>query len=225
MYLLILIILIQTLSVSAQGIAINTAGLTPDSSAILDVSSSSKGLLTPRMTSSQRTAIINPATGLLVFQTDSPSGFWYYDSIWVQLNTGGGGSPSSGAIELVYNDESTSTYNANSPGGTTILKSWVLPDNSYSKIIIEAEGGIRVGANGGGSNSGYVSILIGGISYRTAEFIRPVHDYESWTIPYSVKFVKTQQTSLNIEIQAQLNLGGATNGTITVKGFRVYGVN
>jgi hypothetical protein len=56
-------------------VGIGTA--TPDASAALDVSSSSKGLLIPQMTQAQRLGINKPATGLLVQQTDAPAGFYY----------------------------------------------------------------------------------------------------------------------------------------------------
>lgn len=58
----------------------------PNASAQLDISSNSKGLLTPRMTATQRTGISNPATGLLVYQTDGNTGFYYYNgSSWIDL--------------------------------------------------------------------------------------------------------------------------------------------
>jgi hypothetical protein len=66
---------------------------TPDGSAMLDVTSTTKGFLAPRMTETQRNAISSPATGLLVYQTDGTTGFYYYDgSSWTQV----GGSASSG---------------------------------------------------------------------------------------------------------------------------------
>jgi len=66
--------------------SINTTGNAPDASAILDVQSTSKGMLVPRMTAAQRNAISNPATGLLVFDT-STDGFWFFDgSIWQNLS-------------------------------------------------------------------------------------------------------------------------------------------
>lgn len=72
----------------AQNIGINASGTTPDASAMLDIESTNKGMLIPRMTESQRTAISSPATGLLVYQTDNIDGFWYFDgAIWVSLNS------------------------------------------------------------------------------------------------------------------------------------------
>lgn len=51
----------------------------PDQSAVLDISSPNKGLLMPRMSSQQRNSIQNPAKGLIVYQTDMLSGFYFYD--------------------------------------------------------------------------------------------------------------------------------------------------
>lgn len=51
----------------------------PDQSALLDLSSQSKGLLIPRMSLAQRGTIQNPANGLMVYQTDFLSGFYYFD--------------------------------------------------------------------------------------------------------------------------------------------------
>jgi hypothetical protein len=59
----------------------------PDASSMLDIQSDSKGLLIPRMTTAQRTAIASPASGLLVFDSDSQS-FWFYGGSWAELNTG-----------------------------------------------------------------------------------------------------------------------------------------
>lgn len=64
---------------------------TPDASAKLEVNSTSKGILTPRMTSAQRTAITSPANGLLVFQTDGVTGFYVNTGttaspVWARLN-------------------------------------------------------------------------------------------------------------------------------------------
>ncbi|MBP0905551.1 hypothetical protein ACFSKN_16885 [Mariniflexile gromovii] len=57
----------------------------PHPSSILDITSDSQGVLTPRMTTAQRTGIASPAEGLLVFDTDDDA-FYYFDSaVWVKL--------------------------------------------------------------------------------------------------------------------------------------------
>ena len=70
------------MSASAQvGIGVPTADI--NASAQLEVSSTSKGFLAPRMTQAQKNNISSPAAGLLVYQTDAPSGFYYFDgSVW-----------------------------------------------------------------------------------------------------------------------------------------------
>ncbi len=82
---------------NAQSVGINTDGSAPQSSAILDVKSTNKGFLFPRMTYAQRTAISSPATGLMVYQTDKAivgdfrtveykEGVYVYEgSTWVRM--------------------------------------------------------------------------------------------------------------------------------------------
>lgn len=66
----------------AQGIAVNGDGSDPDASAVLDVKSTSKGFLIPRMTLAQRNAISSPATGLIIYQTNGVTGFYFYNAGW-----------------------------------------------------------------------------------------------------------------------------------------------
>lgn len=85
----ILIIVCVTLLITGSyaQVAINETGATPDPSAILDLSSTDKGLLIPRVTTSQRSAIGTTQTGLLVYDTTTES-FWYYDNTqatWVEM--------------------------------------------------------------------------------------------------------------------------------------------
>ena len=56
--------------VSVAQVAINTEGLPPDSSAMLDIGSHTKGFLPPRMTQVEMNAIHNPVQGLMLFCTD-----------------------------------------------------------------------------------------------------------------------------------------------------------
>lgn len=57
---------------------------TPDPSSILDISSSAKGLLAPRMTTAQRNAILNPAQGLVVYDTTVNAFFFHDGTTWIQ---------------------------------------------------------------------------------------------------------------------------------------------
>jgi hypothetical protein len=52
---------------------------TPDPSAALDITSTTGGLLVPRMTKDDRGFIDTPATGLIVYQTDGTPGFYYFN--------------------------------------------------------------------------------------------------------------------------------------------------
>ena len=68
-----------------QPISLGTLSVAPDPSSILDIKSSSKGVLIPRMTTFERISITNPSVGLLVFDSNFKS-FWYYDlNNWVEL--------------------------------------------------------------------------------------------------------------------------------------------
>ena len=74
-----------------QGVAITTDGTSPDNSAMLDIKSTSKGILIPRMTVSQRIAIASPANGLLIYQTDGTTGFYFYNGIaWTPISATAG---------------------------------------------------------------------------------------------------------------------------------------
>jgi hypothetical protein len=66
-------------------VAINTNGNNPSPSALLDVSSTSKGVLISRMTSAQRKAIANPEVGLLVYDLDRQTPYLYDGERWRPL--------------------------------------------------------------------------------------------------------------------------------------------
>ena len=77
----------------AQNVGIGTT--TPAASAQLDVSSTSKGFLPPRMTTTDRNAIESPATGLIIYNTTTNSLQLFAGSGWVALST-----PASTAVFL-----------------------------------------------------------------------------------------------------------------------------
>jgi hypothetical protein len=85
-YIIIISLLCAHLLVNAQneGVSISSDNSAPDESAMLDVQSTTKGVLVPRLTTTQRTDIINPANGLLVFDSSTES-FWFYSGSWIEL--------------------------------------------------------------------------------------------------------------------------------------------
>lgn len=107
----IMLILFSTTLLQAQTNTFPVSGaagigtVTPDASSLLDITSTSKGALVPRMTKAQRDAIVAPATGLLIFQTNSTAGFYYYTGTkWTGVaNTFTGGTGISVANGTITN--------------------------------------------------------------------------------------------------------------------------
>ncbi|MBN1115593.1 MAG: tail fiber domain-containing protein [Bacteroidales bacterium] len=65
--------------VFSQSVGIADHEFSPHSSAALEIRSTAKGLLIPRMSFSEKMNIINPAEGLLIYQTDNAAGFYYFN--------------------------------------------------------------------------------------------------------------------------------------------------
>ena len=112
-------IILFALNTNAQSVAINNDGSTADPSAILDLKSTNQGVLVPRLTQTQRTAIATPATGLMVYQTDGTAGFYFYNgTAWTTLNgtngsngTNGQGVPTGGTANQVLAKIDGTNYN------------------------------------------------------------------------------------------------------------------
>lgn len=88
----VVLILLVSCALVKAGAQNGIGTTTPDASAKLEIASTSKGLLVPRMISTQRLAISLPANGLLVYQTDGVIGFYVNTGtsaspVWLRLNT------------------------------------------------------------------------------------------------------------------------------------------
>jgi hypothetical protein len=80
---LLLLSITATLALSAQqNVGIGTTN--PDPSAALDINSTNKGLLVPRMTTAQRDAIVNPALGLIILNLDDKCVDIYNGTGWIK---------------------------------------------------------------------------------------------------------------------------------------------
>ena len=83
----LLIVFISSVGFAQTGIGTTT----PNASAKLDVFATDKGFLAPRMTAAQKNAITTPASGLLIYQTDTTSGFYVNSGtsaspVWTRIN-------------------------------------------------------------------------------------------------------------------------------------------
>ncbi|MCX7696753.1 MAG: hypothetical protein N2Z72_03550 [Bacteroidales bacterium] len=128
-------------------VAINNTGVTPHPSAVLDLQTTDKGLLIPRVSLTQTTSstpIINPATSLLIYNTatinDVTPGFYYWNgNAWVRLNDGG----STGNAWLLNGNSGTI------PGtqflGTTDNNALVIKTANTERLRVTSDGKVGIG--------------------------------------------------------------------------------
>ena len=140
---------------------------TPDQSAALDVSDTSRGLLIPRMSMSQRLNIQNPAEGLMVYQTDSSRGFWYWDGAQWQKN-----------YNSKFTDSLVTSYQRQGVKiGFDSSTLWVCPPNVF-QITVELWGG-----SGGGGGSGGVGYYTSGTLFPNGVGVGIWRSGSFWGLP------------------------------------------
>jgi hypothetical protein len=142
-----LLLLAATPLAHAQSVGIGTTA--PDPSASLDVTSpaNNQGLLVPRLTQTQRLAISMPATGLLVYQTDTPTGFYYNAGppaapIWTAL-TGSGDNLGTHVATQNLNLQDNALVGSGADLGTTV------------GLGVRADGGLNLGQQSSSLAIGY----------------------------------------------------------------------
>ena len=136
----------KTASVYRSGSVGIGSATTPNASAQLDVNSTTKGFLPPRMTRAQRIAITSPATGLIVYQTDASSGtipglYCYNGSAWNIL-------AATVYSEVHANENNTASYTDNASFNEFSL---TIADNV--KGLFGSSYGFVDGTGSSGSNS------------------------------------------------------------------------
>ena len=173
---------------------------TPDASAKLDVTSTTKGLLAPRMTSAQRAAITLPANGLLVYQTDGVSGFYVNTGtsaspVWSRVNvdwvkTGNDIAYTAGNIStngaLTGGNSSTSTISGFAANVGTITAAYnitaadngkILQSTSATAITITIPTGLPTGFNCTVVQMGAGQLTFSGTYFNRGSFTKSASQY------------------------------------------------
>ncbi len=186
---LLVILLSLYVKIAAQTVVVtdDATYTTGQASSVLDVKSTSKGFLTPRMTQAQRTAIASPTDGLLVYQTDAAKGFYNYNSTlatWVLISSGAGSGwnttgnsgttvanylGTSDNFGLRFRTNNTKRMTLDSLGNVAIGTSPVTSVTNPEKFIVDA--GVTTSFNvihGRGSINNYLQLNIQNISAGTA---------------------------------------------------------
>lgn len=118
-----------------------TLGFTPDSKAMLDINSTTKGLLIPRMTTTQRLAISPTPTSLMVFDTDNKS-YWYHNGAeWKELGVSSSSSPSWALLGNLGIDPGTQFL------GTTDANALTFKTDNTQRMQIGKNGQVGIGTD------------------------------------------------------------------------------
>jgi hypothetical protein len=138
----------------------------PNASSILDLNSTSKGFLAPRMTKSQREAIASPTAGLMVYQTDEiPGHFHYQNGAWTRLINGTitTNFTNNGQAETVQEFNYTgSVQTFTVPTGVSVLKIEANGAAGGDGVMHQPNVAIEYPAGGlGGSVTGYFNVTAG----------------------------------------------------------------
>ena len=166
----------------SPGGSVGIGTTSPTASALLDVSSTTKGALMPRMTTTQRDAISSPATGLELFNTTTNSKQIYDGTRWVEaahplykvytalLTQSGTSAPTATVLEntlggtVVWSYNSAGDYTATLSGAFTSNKTWLMCNagqttDTYAGNFVIAElnlidvNSVRVITSTGGSGA------------------------------------------------------------------------
>ena len=104
--------------VSNKRLGIGTS--TPNASALLDVTSTTRGAVLPRMNTTQMNAISSPVAGLMVYNSDSASYVFYNGSVWLKMGSGSGGVSTPTLQQVITAGSTLTTDNTIGGGGNTL---------------------------------------------------------------------------------------------------------
>jgi hypothetical protein len=224
-----LVMLICSFTFTAIGqVGINNDGSAPDSAALLDLKSTNKGFLPPRLSTAQRGQIPSPPPGLMIFNTDCAEYQYYNGSVWKTLGNSSGQIASPGAINgntSVCAQVAGVAYSAAAvPDATSYT--WTVPAGA---TISSGQGTNAIMVNYGASG-GSVCVTVNNACYNSIPTCVAVSVSPSMTASISINTVTTSvcqgtmtnftSTTVNGGSNPQfqwkknnLDITGATNAT------------
>jgi hypothetical protein len=209
---IISILLLNLLFTAEAQVGVGIGTNSPDTSAMLEVASTTKGMLVPRMSTAQRTAIQNPANGLLVYDTNF-NDFWFYTTAgWLALN----------------NTKNAWSFSGNALAGTELLGS----TNSLPlKFITNNTERLRLSENGnllaGTTSANYTTSLMEVVGSSTYPFaLRGISAFNGSGVYGEIKGGSTTFAAVQGEYKGAVGTNtaavrGLNGSTVAGTGFRV----
>lgn len=224
------------LALNAQQVGINTSN--PDPSAVLDVFSSDKGLLFPRLTTAQRNSINNPAHGLTIYNTTSQCMETYFPTGWSQMAcacqtfpsasyTASPANPST-AQPVVFSPATTGAsyawqFQSGTPASSNAQNPSVTWSNTGTFQVI-----LTITDANGCSTTDTTSITVSQCAPSGSQTFNYTGSAQSWTVPACV-------TSIQVDAYGAQGgsgnsggaggLGGRVQATLTVTPGEVLQIN
>lgn len=161
--------LISFVNLFSQGQNVGIGTTTPDNSAILELYSTSHGFLVPRLTTTQRNAISNPATGLMIYNLDNQRFEYYNGSQWIGVVSSIANVP----FNLISSGTNTTATMTVGSGASIVVSGGVVEANRFKgggsttdavDLNTSEVSGVLPVSNGGTGNSsipGQGQLLIG----------------------------------------------------------------
>ena len=147
--------ILATNHAQAQGVVIsNDTNDEPNASAMLEVKSTDKGLLIPRMTTAQRTSISSPADGLLVYDTDAKSFYIFGNTKWTDLSVSAETWTNASPNVFLTNSANNVGIGTATPGSKLVIQAndgasedevlFEVNDNTGTPILRVTSAGVRI---------------------------------------------------------------------------------
>ena len=164
----VMLIIVTGNKVNAQSMGISSSAITPDASSILEMRTSTKGLLMPRLTTTERDAIASPATGLIIYNTTASKFNFYNGSTWITMFSG------SSVVNSV-----TGTSNRITIGGTAADPTVDISSSYVGQSSITTLGTIGTGV----WNGTIITSAFGGTGNGFSKFSGATTSEKTYTLP------------------------------------------